>query len=217
MGLALEHNSLSVETARVFRATMGLMKFASLALAAGILMLSCSRPPGPHSHPVNCQFFPERQPAACEERSDGSVVVAEPSLAHADFGQSDLAAIYIDGRPGLYFVNRRGKTAPAFLYDNGPDYLVEGLARTVRNGKMGFVNTQLEEIVQPVWDFASPFQDGVAAVCTGCVPKAAGDEHTYMSGGKWGYIDRHGRVIVPVEYEQSRLPAAEFAARQVKR
>jgi len=185
---------------------MGLMEFARPALAACILTLSCGRLPSPRPHAVNCHFFPERQPAVCEQRSDGNVMVAEASLAKADFRQSELAGIYIEGRPGLYFVNRRGKTAPAFFFDNGPDYLVEGLARTVRNGKMGFVNAQLDEVVPPVWDFAAPFQDGVAAVCTGCVPMPAGDEHTYISGGRWGYIDRRGEVIVPVVYEQNRCP-----------
>ena len=98
-------------------------------------------------------------------------------------------ACVVDDR-GLYFVNRQGKTAPAFQFDNGPDYVVEGMARTVKNGKVGFVNTQLDRVVPPVWDFASPFEHGVAAVCTGCVstPISPGDEHKKMTGGKWGYI-----------------------------
>jgi hypothetical protein len=47
-------------------------------------------------------------------------------------------------------------------FDNGTDYVVEGLARTVRAGKIGFVNTWLEQVVAPVRDFAFPFEEGVA-------------------------------------------------------
>jgi hypothetical protein len=77
----------------------------------------------------------------------------------------------------------------------------------VQGGKVGFVDTELNVVVAPVWDFASPFDDGVAAVCTGCVPVAVGEHHGY-TGGKWGFIDRSGKVIVPVEH------ASDAAARQ---
>lgn len=83
-----------------------------------------------------------------------------------DFGPEGLGSIVVNGR-GLYFVTRQGKTAPAFPFDNGPDYFVEGLARTVKDGKVGFVDNRLDSVVAPVWDFAAPFDHGVAAVCTG--------------------------------------------------
>jgi hypothetical protein len=46
----------------------------------------------------------------------------------------------------LYFVSRRGETAAALTFDNGPGYFVEGLARTVGNGKVGFVDASLEVV-----------------------------------------------------------------------
>jgi hypothetical protein len=166
-------------------------------------------------HPIGCTFFPEGETAACVEAKDGAVAVLASSLAHASFGFGGFDAISIHGREGVYFVSRSGRTARAVIYDNGPDYLVEGLARTQRNGKMGFVNLQLDQVVPPVWDFASPFHNGVAAVCMGCVPKPVppGGEHTYMSGGKWGYIDKHGKVVVPVSYDEKLLPTNEVAAK----
>jgi hypothetical protein len=81
---------------------------------------------------------------------------------------------------------------------------------------VGFVNTGLDQVVAPVWDFASPFEHGVAQVCMGCVSTliSSGDEHTAMTGGKWGYIDKRGKIIVPVEYDFRSLPPPEVAAKQ---
>jgi hypothetical protein len=189
-----------------------------VAILALILASSCGRSTSRvQSRPIDCHFFPEGEPAACEQTSDGSIVLAAKSLASASFGPEGLSSIIVNN--DLYFVNRHGKTAPALHFDNGPDYVVEGLARTVKDGKVGFVNPQLDQVVAPVWDFAFPFQSGVAMVCMGCVstPVSPGDEHTVRKGGKWGYIDKRGKVVVPVEYDEERLPAPEVAARQALR
>jgi hypothetical protein len=162
---------------------------------------------------IPCAIFPNLEPAACELRTDGAITVAQRSLPHLSFDDNGLAAIVIEDR-NLYFVNRQGKTAPAFKFDNGPDYFVEGLARTVRNGKVGFVNSKLDLVIPPAWDFAAPFDHGVAAVCNRCTPKSDG-EHTSMTGGKWGYIDRRGAIVLPVTYDSHELPPPENAAERL--
>jgi hypothetical protein len=180
------------------------------AIVAANLAASCSNRP---TAAIRCFHFPEREPAVCTQATDGSAVLSRPSLARVDFGTEGLGAIIVDDR--ICFVNRQGKTAPALIFDNGPDYVVEGLARTVRNGKVGFVNTSLDVVVAPVWDFASPFRDGFAEVCMGCVktPASPGDEHKMMTGGKWGYIDKSGKVKVPLVYDSPSAAAAHLPAR----
>jgi hypothetical protein len=127
------------------------------------------------------------------------------ALEHASFDRNGVASVFV-GRQ-LLFVNRHGVTAPALLFDNGADYFVEGLARTVRAGKIGFVDIALREVIAPVWDFAFPFNHGVAKVCSGCrLVSRPGDEHREVVGGKWGYIDRAGRVVVPVVHDRDDLP-----------
>ena len=194
----------------------------SQAMPAGMLALilasSCTRSSNHARRLIDCHHYPNLEPAACEQKSDGGIVASRQSLKDISFGPEGLGAMIVDKR--LCFVNRQGKTAPAFNFDNGPDYVVEGMARTVKNGKVGFVNTQLDEVVAPVWDFASPFEHGVAEVCMGCVstPVRPGSEDTSMVGGKWGYIDKRGKVIVPVVYDDPRnLPPAEVAAKQAIR
>ena len=156
---------------------------------------------------VSCELHPrgETEVENCAVRNpDGSLTVSSDVLAEAPFGEDGLSAVWIDRN--LYFVDRSGKTARAFYFDNGPDPFVEGLARTVRDGKMGFVNSELVEVVEPRWDFAEPFADGFARVCLGCAERRDG-EHAVMVGGKWGVIDRSGTVVVPVEHDQGAVPA----------
>lgn len=141
----------------------------------------------------------------------GSVVIVRDALSHASFGREEVAAVFVEKQ--LLFVTRRGVTAPAFLFDNGADYFVEGLARTVRAGKIGFVDTALREVIPPTWDFAFPFSHGVARVCTGCrwVSASPGGEHREVVDGKWGYINRAGLVVVPVIHDRETLPSAQDA------
>jgi hypothetical protein len=157
---------------------------------------------------VSCDFHPpgETTVEECAVRNpDGTLtVVSSAVLADGTFGDDGLAVIWIDEQ--LYFVNRTGRTAPAFLFDNGADYFVEGLARTTRDGRIGFVNTELVEVVAPEWHFAEPFADGFAKVCVDCLEERKG-EHTIMVGGKWGLIDRTGALVVPVLYDREAIPA----------
>jgi hypothetical protein len=162
------------------RAALGIM----LALAA-----ACSR-----TRPVECAFFPSGPPAACAAAPDGGIVLTQ--TARPEFGSDGLTTLVV-GKRDLYLARRDGRMAPVLRFDNGPDPLVEGLARTLRDGKIGFLNPSLETVIPPVWDFAFPFENGRAIVCRGCTLKADG-EHTSVEGGQWGAIDRTGMVVVPL-------------------
>jgi hypothetical protein len=174
-----------------------------IVTACGLVACSAAGTPDRAS----CEFHPpgETPVENCAVRNpDGSLTVRDEVLVDAPFGEEGLAALWIDQQ--LYFVTRTGKTAPAYYVDNGADYFVEGVARTVRDGKVGFVNPELDEVVAPRWDFAQPFAGGFATVCVGCAGKRQG-EHTVMVGGKWGVIDQTGSVVVPVEHDAEAIPA----------
>lgn len=175
-----------------------------------IVLLAAACSPIRPAWPLACDLVPTDTGASritgCAVRdASGAISVRQGAVAPERFGPEGVGAIRIEGR--LYFVNRKGKTAPAFFFDNGADYFVEGLARTVRHGKVGFVNVDLSEVVPAQWDFAYPFDRGFTKVCIGCVSKRVGDEHSVTAGGKWGCIDRTGRVVVPVVYDQDAVAA----------
>jgi hypothetical protein len=130
------------------------------------------------------------------------------------FDADGLAVVFIRGE--FHYVNRAGRTAPALRFDNGADYFVEGLARTVRNGKIGFIDKRLAEIVAARWDFAFPFERGVAVVCNGCRPvRESGRDR--IEGGTWGYIDRKGRPVVAPVHAHEALPSIDEAVKASKR
>lgn len=185
------------------------MRFPSMALPLLLAAFACSgeAPASRAEWPLACRPF---QPAedeipACARRDAGGEVVLRPGVVAETEGPHTM---WVEGQ--LLFALASGKTAPALPYDNGADYFVEGLARTPRDGKVGFVNAALQVVIPRQWDFAFPFEDGVARVCSGCsVVRKAGDEYGTLEGGAWGWIDREGRVVVAVEHERDNLPSPQ--------
>ena len=83
-----------------------------------------------------------------------------------------------------------------FIFDNGPDYVQEGLLRFVENDKMGFVNEAGKKVIPAEFDFVFPFEGGAARFCNGC-KKISDGEHTMMDEktGTWGKIDKTGKKL----------------------
>ena len=54
-----------------------------------------------------------------------------------------------------------------FVYDNGADYINDGLFRIVKNGKIGFANEEGEIVINPTYDFADFFVKGYSIVNLG--------------------------------------------------
>jgi len=111
---------------------------------------------------------------------------------------------YVLTRGRAFYVRPSGQSRETVIYDSGPDYFVEGLARGISGGKIGFINKALEFRIAPAYDFAFPFDHGYAVVCNGCVKVTRG-EHQVLEGGLWGVIDRSGRVAIPLEYSKDGL------------
>lgn len=118
------------------------------------------------------------------------------------FAPNGLASIWYDG--AIFYVSKKGKVARTHFYDNGADYFVEGVARTISNNKFGYIDEQLNIVIKPEYDFAFPFKNGTAVVCNGCQPESDG-EHTIVVGGKWGVINRDGKVVTPLEYGKKEI------------
>ena len=107
---------------------------------------------------------------------------------------------------GCVAINNKGKELfNVFMADNGNDYPVDGLFRILdENGKkMGVANMEGQVIVKPKYDAIFPFKEGFAAVAVGTKTVRPQDdpEHEYVVGGKWGFIDKQGKVVVPLEYD----------------
>ena len=111
------------------------------------------------------------------------------------------------GEDGCAFIDWTGATlATPFLFDNGPDEFVDGRARIVEGSaetaKFGFIADTGEIVVAPTYSFARAFSGGFAAVCDGCKVESDG-EHSRHVGGKWGYVDRDGKLVIPAQYDEA--------------
>lgn len=87
------------------------------------------------------------------------------------------------------FVNERGVTAIAPRFDSVGDFS-EGLAAVVLGGRLGYIDTTGALVIQPQFVddrlLDAAFSNGLAAVT---------DVHSQR-----GYIDRHGRLVIPFRY-----------------
>lgn len=81
-----------------------------------------------------------------------------------------------------------------YWYDNGPDYLSEGLFRIKQNGKIGYADKSGTVVIPPQFECANPFEDGKARVALDCEQVASG-EHTIAESDNWFYIDKMGQKI----------------------
>jgi hypothetical protein len=82
-------------------------------------------------------------------------------------------------------IDRRGKV----IFEGEDielDGFSEGLAPVKKGGKWGYVDTTGKFVIQPRFNYAKSFSEGLAAVNIG--------------EGKWGYIDRSGKFVIPAKF-----------------
>ena len=126
----------------------------------------------------------------------GAVVIEPRFLVAQDFSVHGIAAVA--DAVGWRIIDQRGAVLipQPYLVDNGPDPFLEGLARFVESGRLGFYDERGRVVIPARFVFVTPFSEGRAAFCEGCREQAEG-EHRSVRGGRWGFIDRRGNVTVP--------------------
>ena len=143
----------------------------------------------------------------------GAVVFPPRFLMASTFNRYGIADVLPMDRRHWYRMDRQGRLVlRAYPFDNGPDYYVAGLARYLdeESGKIGFSDPQAKIVVPATFDWASPFRQQephLAMVCQGCTarpvhPEGDGCQHSVMAGGRWGIINRAGKVVVPIVYDR---------------
>jgi hypothetical protein len=132
----------------------------------------------------------------------GKVVIPPRFLVAKDFSPEGIAAVADD--QGWAYIDRTGRIViRPFLFDNGPDYFRDGLARFVVGGHFGFFDKWGRIVIPARFDFAESFSNGRAPVCFGCREVQEG-EHRLLVGGKWGFIDLKGVLLIPAGYDEVR-------------
>lgn len=154
-------------------------------------------------YPMECTYVTNaptaelKRHAGCASVVGASVRISTEHLARMSYTSSGLASAFIDGH--WYYVKSNGDLLQVVTLDNGADYFVEGLTRSLVRGKVAYFDTKFHQVIAPKYDWGWPFEAGRALVCVGCaVGKPDPDGHGSIDGGKWGFIDKNGKEIVPV-------------------
>lgn len=151
------------------------------------------------AEPIACTYAAKHSKAglqaheACAElQSDGQLQLLPHHLKRLDVDEFGLATLWANGQH--YYINRQGQSLAVLSFDNWADEFSEGLVRVRRHGKIGFYNRQLQEVIPPQYDWASPFEQGIARVCQGCQEIQQG-EHRAVVGGTWSQINCQGQTL----------------------
>jgi len=162
-----------------------------------LLFLSCTQ----RRHEPG-QLSPFEQDSLWGYKDTHGTVVIEPQyyVAH-DFSTHGIAAV-ADGSGWSYIDVKGNVVIKPYLYDNGPDYFQEGLARFTKDNKFGFFDEKGQVQIKPKFDFALPFFEGLAVVGMDCQVIQEG-EHNVTSGGKWGFINNKGKLVIPLNFDRA--------------
>lgn len=106
-----------------------------------------------------------------------------------------------DGKNAMLAIDKCNQVVlEPFVFDNGPDYVREGVFRFWKNGKLGYADKDGNVVIEPRFDFAGPFDQGMTGFCMGCKPEKF-QEYVEWTGGKWGFIDKTGKEVIPPVYD----------------
>ncbi|MCM1052115.1 MAG: TonB family protein [Paenibacillus sp.] len=91
---------------------------------------------------------------------------------------------------------RYSKRYPAFHFDNGDDYVVDGMYRIVDDqGRIGYADENGNTVITPRFKCAFPFENGKARVADTGEERRYDAEHWYWESDDRYYIDKTGRKI----------------------
>lgn len=170
------------------------------------------------SHDLQCLYAAKQADGMLETnlhcaRVEGDTVVFAPDALHRmAFNADGLSPVFTHG--SWHWVRADGKAAAVVTYDNFADDFEGGLTRGPWSGGMAFYDTQLNRVLATPYEWVDRYSGGLAVVCEGCRKAHTPDgEHSYMTGGQWGAIDRQGNLALPLRPDAASLLREVEAAR----
>lgn len=148
----------------------------------------------------------------CARVEGDTVVFAADALGRMDFNEDGLSPVFTHG--SWRWVRPDGKSVAVVTYDNFADDFEDGLTRGPWSGGMAFYDTQLNRVLATPYEWVDRYSGGLAVVCEGCRKAHTPDgEHSFMTGGQWGAIDRRGKLALPLRPDAASLYREVEAAR----
>lgn len=153
----------------------------------------------------------------------GTVVMRPPVAGCPPFVDGYVATYWKDSQTNWGYLARDGTRIHVDSVDNILP-ASDGMARfrvpanlfPNISWKYGFVDlVKATTSIPPRYDHAGDFSEGLARVNKG----ASNWNRGYITGGRWGYVDRAGKVVIPItlhgagDFSEGLAPAAEYFQR----
>jgi hypothetical protein len=133
----------------------------------------------------------------------------EPSFEETDSYSEGIAGVRDQATHKWGYIDHHGSYIIPPKFDRAWRFS-EGLALVETSGKRQFVDRSGNVIAGP-FATAYPFSEGTAAVNVGGRLADWGNRADFVMGGKWGYIDRDGKFVIPAKFDWA-LPFSEGLA-----
>ena len=114
-----------------------------------------------------------------------------PSLFHEGLAQVEI-------QEGIHsFIDKSGEVVTALKFIEQRTVFSEGLARVSKGDKVGFVDKTGRFVIEPQFDEAEDFKEGLAVVK---VPVKVDDKVE----SKFGFIDKTGKMVIEPRFSEAR-------------
>jgi hypothetical protein len=126
---------------------------------------------------------------------NGDTTILPGKYLQCYYDTFDVFGIVYDQTKGMIAINKDEEVLfNVFAFDNGPDYVSDGLFRIVVEGKIGYADIKGRIVIEPSFKCAYPFQEGKAKVAFDCIVDPNGEHENWLSDD-WFVIDRNGNEI----------------------
>ena len=124
----------------------------------------------------------------------GKVVIAPGKYPMVFTDTFRIYAFVVNPEKGFVAIDRQEKVLyEVFPFDNGPDNVSDGLFRITENHKIGYADSATGLVmINPQFDCAWPFENGIARVSIDCKTLTNGEHSTWQSD-HWFFVDKKGR------------------------
>jgi hypothetical protein len=128
---------------------------------------------------------------------NGNVIIPEGKYLHTTSDTIRGLGFVFDTAGHWWGINANDSVLfEVYNFDNGPDYVEEGLFRIVKNDLIGFADEQGNVVIEPQYKCAWPFEEGSAKVSMDCEISTE-FEMTKWESENWFYIDHEGYKVKP--------------------
>jgi hypothetical protein len=154
------------------------------------------------SHADKSCFYPSKKDGGdlsqfndCGAIDGDSLRLSKEHSGNIVFNEKGLACVILSNNE-VFYIHKNGNSQRVMFFENGCDYFKDGLSRGIIDGKMVFIDEQLEVSLNPGFELIAPFDYDHSVVCNGPFREEKQGEYTFRRGGKCGLIDRQGNLVV---------------------